>query len=180
MMDICEVRQAAARAAPDPRQSVGGESGGAKSFDIYLVHALADDDLVAGVRQILEERGHRVCVDCDSASATASVSSALATCVADMRRCSAMFFVYQPHLAPSDATIWKLGHFEGMMMSGPRPFLLPVMKKGEIGEVSGLLARYETVDLATYEIMYPPRSRLNWLRRLIGNQYPELACRPPF
>lgn len=179
-MNIDEVRQAAARTTPIPPHSRESGRVGVQAFDIYLVHALADDDLVAGVRQLIEERGYRVCIDRDVGHRIAGGPFTLESCVQDMRRCAAMFFVYRPHLVPSDATIWKLGHFEGMTISGPRPFLLPIVEEDEIGEASGLLARYEAIDLAAYENLFPPRSKLNWLRRLIGDQYPELACRPPF
>lgn len=154
--------------------------------DIYLLDALADDELAAGVRQLIEEAGHSVCPALldprDSGDPSVPCEQAR---VDAMARCGAMFLALRPHVSLTARSAWQVGFFEAMAAPRTCIFLLPILEKGETFETGGLLSRYPVIELATYRHPDPSlaagaKSDRNWLQRLIGDRYPELMCRPSF
>ncbi|MCA6218554.1 hypothetical protein KGA65_18600 [Ideonella sp. B7] len=56
-------RQFAARSAGQILESVRASARDSEAFDIFLSHAIADAELVLGVKQLLEQQGATVYVD---------------------------------------------------------------------------------------------------------------------
>lgn len=187
MIDIGDARRAAIRhrasallAGEDDRARAAGPC------NIYLLDALADDELVAGVRQLIEEAGYSVFLPAPDPSDSGDEATSLdQVCVDGMARCGMMFLAFRPHLPLAAQSAWQLGFFDAMTAPQARIFLLPILEEGEMFEAAGLLARYPLADLAAHRspmayVLAETRSDRNWLRRLIGDRYPELRCRAPF
>ena len=97
-------------------------------FDVFLSHCMADAELVAGVKTLLEELGYKVYVDwivdrqLDRSRVTAETANVLRE---RMRASRSMYFATSESSPDSKWMPWELGYFDGM--SQGRIAVLPLV-----------------------------------------------------
>jgi hypothetical protein len=86
-------------------------------FDIFLSHCVADADVIAGVKVLLEEQGHKVYVDwlvdkqLDRSRVTPEAADILRR---RMRSSDSLFFATSDSSPNSKWMPWELGYFDGL------------------------------------------------------------------
>lgn len=97
-------------------------------FDIFLSHCVADADLIAGVKVLLEEQGHKVYVDwlvdkqLDRSRVTPETADTLRR---RMRSSDSMLFATSDSSPNSKWMPWELGYFDGLRQG--RIAILPLV-----------------------------------------------------
>lgn len=88
-----------------------------QSFDVFLSHAIADAELVLGVKRMLEARGLGVYVDWDT-DATLDRSKVTAETAAvlrqRMKQSKSLLYLATEAASSSKWMPWELGYFDGM------------------------------------------------------------------
>lgn len=86
-------------------------------FDIFLSHCVADAEVIAGVKVLLEDQGHKVYVDwlvdkqLDRSRVTPTTADVLRR---RMRSSDSMFFATSESSPNSKWMPWELGYFDGL------------------------------------------------------------------
>lgn len=86
-------------------------------FDVFLSHCVKDADVIAGVKTLLEEEGHRVYVDwlvdkqLDRSRVTPETADLLRR---RMRSSDSLFFATSESSPSSKWMPWELGYFDGL------------------------------------------------------------------
>lgn len=86
------------------------------AFDVFLSHAIADADIVLGVKRILEQLGQRVYVDWDTdrqldrSQVTPETADLLRT---RMKQCKSLLYLATDASSSSKWMPWELGYFDG-------------------------------------------------------------------
>lgn len=100
-------------------------------FDIFLSHCVADADVVAGVKVLLEEQGYKVYVDwlVDKQLERNRVTPQTADVLRHrMRSSDSMFFATSDSSPNSKWMPWELGYFDGLRQG--RIAVLPLVPYG--------------------------------------------------
>lgn len=120
-------------------------------FDIFLSHCVADADVVAGVKVLLEEQGHSVYVDwlvdkqLDRSRVTPDTADVLRR---RMRSSESMVFATSESSPNSRWMPWELGYFDGLRQG--RIAVLPlVSQQGEAFKGQEYLGLYPVVERLT-------------------------------
>jgi hypothetical protein len=101
-----------------------------QSFDIFLSHAVADAELVLGVKQLLEQQGAEVYVDwandpqLDRAKVNAETAALLRQ---RMRQSKSLLYLATEAASSSKWMPWELGFFDGYQPGGVAIF--PVLER---------------------------------------------------
>lgn len=119
------------------------------SFDIFLSHSIRDEDIVLGVKAILEKHGKSVYVDWveDKELDRSGVTKASADKIRSrMQQCKSLIYIHTQNSPGSKWMPWELGYFDG---KNGRVAIFPVTKVEE-ASFSGqeYLGLYPYVDEA--------------------------------
>jgi hypothetical protein len=88
-----------------------------QAFDIFLSHSKADEELILGAKDLLEDDGFTVYVDwlhdphLDRTKVTEATAEALR---ARMAQCGMLVYAHSLHSGTSTWMPWELGYFDGM------------------------------------------------------------------
>ncbi len=111
-----QARAAARRGSNIFDQVAGMESFKDERFDIFLSHSIKDQELVSGVRVLLEEKGYKVYIDWveDEELDRQYVDKETAERLRQrMRNCSSLIFIATDQSSASKWMPWELGYFDG-------------------------------------------------------------------
>lgn len=111
-----QARAAAQRGENLFDQVAGLESFSHDRFDIFLSHSIKDQELVSGVRVLLEEKGYKVYIDWieDEELDRQSVDKETAERLRQrMRNCSSLIYIATEQSSASKWMPWELGYFDG-------------------------------------------------------------------
>lgn len=101
------------------------------TFDVFLSHSKADEDLVLGAKDLLEDNGFSVYVDwvddphLDRSKVSAETASILR---ARMAQCRMLVYAHSPNSGLSTWMPWELGYFDG---TTGKIAILPIVAKDE-------------------------------------------------
>jgi hypothetical protein len=120
-------------------------------FDIFLSHCVADADVIAGVKALLEEQGHRVYVDwlvdkqLDRSRVTPETADILRR---RMRSSDSLLFATSDSSPNSKWMPWELGYFDGLRQG--RIAVLPLVShRGAAFRGQEYLGLYPVVERLT-------------------------------
>lgn len=90
-----------------------------KMFDIFLSHSSEDDQIIAGLKLLLQDLGFTVYVDwIDQELDPNHVTPQTAAILRDrMSRCKSLVYAYSEHARTSKWMPWELGFFDGLKKS---------------------------------------------------------------
>lgn len=114
-------RQFVARSAGQILDSVRANTLDSETFDIFLSHAIADAELVLGVKQLLEQQGATVYVDwshdrrLDRSRVNAETAALLRQ---RMRQSKSLIYLATDAATTSKWMPWELGFFDGYRTGG--------------------------------------------------------------
>ena len=114
-------RQFSARSAGQILDSVRANTRDSETFDIFLSHAIADAELVLGVKQLLEQQGATVYVDwshdrqLDRSKVNAETAALLRQ---RMRQSKTLIYLATDAATTSKWMPWELGFFDGFRSGG--------------------------------------------------------------
>ena len=114
-------RQFAARSAGQILDSVRANTRDSEAFDIFLSHAIADAELVLGVKQLLEQQGATVYVDWshDRQLDRSKVNVETAALLRQrMRQSKSLIYLATDAATTSKWMPWELGFFDGYRSGG--------------------------------------------------------------
>lgn len=97
-------------------------------YDIFLSHSSLDNDLIAGLKLILEDIGLKVYVDwndkeLDSSNVTPETAAVLRE---RMKQCKSLLYAFSENASNSKWMPWELGYFDALKKS--RVAVLPISK----------------------------------------------------
>lgn len=143
----------------------GRETG--KTYDIFLSHSSEDNELIAGLKLILQDFGYSVYVDWnDSALNPDNVSPNTAAVLRErMSHCKSLIYAYSENAKKSKWMPWELGYFDGLKDS--MVAVLPISKvtaKTIVG--SEYVGLYYVIDL---ELIKNSDKRGLWVNN--GSEY---------
>jgi hypothetical protein len=87
-----------------------------QSFDVFLSHAKADEEVVLGAKQMLVDQGMSVYVDwiddaeLDRSKVNADTAEVLRT---RMQQCACLLYLHSTNSPGSNWMPWELGYFDG-------------------------------------------------------------------
>lgn len=148
-----DARAAARRTVARLNKSMGrileeASTSKATSFDIFLSHSRLDEEVIVGVKALLEETGYSVYVDwiddphLDRRNVTAETAEKLR---ARMKQCRALFYAHSSNATKSRWMPWELGFFDGR---NGNVSVLPVVKEVQISyKGEEYLGLYPYVDI---------------------------------
>ena len=98
----------------------------AKLYDIFLSHSSKDEELIAGLKLILNDLGYSVYVDWnDDALNSDDVSPDTAKILRErMKQCKSLVYAFSENAANSKWMPWELGYFDALRNS--RVAVLPI------------------------------------------------------
>ena len=114
-------RLSAARSAGQILESVHANAQDSEAFDIFLSHAIADAELVFGVKQLLEQQGATVYVDWshDRQLDRSKVNGETAALLRRrMRQSKSLIYLATDAATTSKWMPWELGFFDGYRSGG--------------------------------------------------------------
>lgn len=114
-------RQFSARSAGQILESARASTRDSEAFDIFLSHAIADAELVLGVKQLLEQQGATVYVDWshDRQLDRSKVNTETAALLRQrMRQSKSLIYLATDAASISKWMPWELGFFDGYRTGG--------------------------------------------------------------
>lgn len=122
-----------------------------ETFDVFLSHARVDEELVLGVKLLLEDAKQRVYVDWidDPQLDRANVSPKTADELRKrMNQSASLMYVFTPSAKRSNWMPWELGYFDG---SNGNVAVLPVLNNSSESYAGHeFVGIYPTVDFTRY------------------------------
>jgi hypothetical protein len=137
----------------------------AETFDVFLSHCLKDAEVVAGVKVLLEEQGHKVYVDwivdrqLDREKVTPETANVLRR---RMQASQSLLFATSDNSPDSRWMPWELGYFDGL-------------RQGKIAVLPLVPSPSSTFEGQEYLGLYPVVERL----RTEGGGYKPYVTRGP-
>lgn len=135
------------------------------SFDVFLSHARVDEELVLGVKLLLEDAKKRVYVDwiddpmLDRTNVTSKTAAELRK---RMNQSASLMYLFTPNAKRSNWMPWELGYFDG---SNGNVAVLPI-----VDNLSEGYAGHEFVGLYPYVDFTTLSSKLTlWIHRDAGD-----------
>lgn len=120
-----------------------------KQYDIFLSHSSKDEELIAGLKLILNDLGYSVYVDWnDEALNPDDVSPDTAKILRErMKQCKSLVYAFSENAANSKWMPWELGYFDALKNS--RVAVLPISQKAKYAyKGSEFVGVYYVVQIA--------------------------------
>jgi hypothetical protein len=128
-------------------------STGTQSFDIFLSHSIKDEELILGVKELLEKMSFSVYVDwavdgqLDRSKVTAETADLLRS---RMKQSNSLIYVATENATQSKWMPWELGFFDGHKPS--RVAVLPLLDSAQSAfKEQEYLSLYPNVTKSTYK-----------------------------
>ena len=142
-----------------------------KKFDIFLSHSHLDQELVIGVKSVLESRGYSVFVDWiynsnhrkDKDLSNTELQNVASYLRNYMKRCKWMYYLHTDDSSLSRWCSWELGYFDSHSDQYQGVYVVPVVKNKDTFKGQEYLSLYPVIKFKDFKITY--RIPLNESRR---------------
>ena len=131
-----------------------------QSFDVFLSHSHLDEELVVGVKSVLEFRGYSVFVDwIHNSNFDGSIASSGAEMikVADylrvhMKKCRWLFYLHTNSSSVSKWCPWELGYFDSQSHPNEGVYVVPLVTGHDKFKGQEYLALYPVIEFAHFGV----------------------------
>ena len=133
----------------------GRISDSTKTYDIFLSHSSKDDELIAGLKLILEDLGYSVYVDWnDNQLNPDNVTLETAKVLRErMSQCKSLLYAFSENAANSKWMPWELGYFDALKKS--RVAVLPISQTAKYSyKGSEFVGVYYFIQIAQIQNTY--------------------------
>ena len=134
-----------------------------REFDIFLSHSHLDDELVAGVKSVLEFRGYSVFIDWVHNSnynkekdLTSTELREVANYLREyMKRCKWMYYLHTNASSLSRWCPWELGYFDSRSDLYNDVYVVPVVKNKDTFKGQEYLSLYPVIEFKDFGLTHP-------------------------